>query len=728
MLSVRRGGLLAALSTVAVVLTLPGAAAAAPSARAQARAENALHTARDIAAGKRPERARDLTLVLHDLGQNLDALSPPDREAGEKLLQRPADGTDVDQDGIAWYTVEEETPDCSPRFCIHWVKTTGNAPVDQTDTDGDGFPNYVENMLAVFEFVYAKENGPAPGLAWPAPPSDGTKGGDARKDVYIANIGKDGTYGYVAPDAGQNGKVQTSYQVMDNDYAEFPGQPATALRVTAAHEYNHMVQFGINAKEPNWFFEATATWMEDQVYPAIDDYLQYIDPWAATLRTPLTTFNDQQFQYGSSLIDHYLGKRFGPSVVRDAWTQSLATEEALASLDRVIPLSAGKSFAEAYGGFAAAIAEWKAGTTRFADGPKFGQAPRTGTVAVGGAQTTDVLDHASYALRGVTGYAAAPALRLTSTYPADVYGSVGLVGGPGTTGPGAITERMRFAPAGGTVTVDLPNPAAFPRVTAVLANGDNTRVNGGWAADDMPFTAKVVPAGLASIGAGVLSVKAAPGAANRMTISQLSSSSWRITDTASPLVPGAGCVANTANQVTCTSTTLTSMAVATGDFGDIVTAGTGVTKPIRFDGGTGNDTLTGGAAADTFDGGAGGDVMGGGAGSDTVTYATRAAAVSVKLDGLRNDGSSFDAVDVTLRDNVKNDLENVVGGSGADTLRAAAANATVNTLTGNGGDDKIRTFDGTGAVDKVDCGAGVDQYDIDDSDTQTGCETAVQLP
>ena len=27
-------------------------------------------------------------------------------------------------------------------------------------------------------------------------------------------------------------------------------------------------------------FESTATWMEEIVYPAVNDYLQYIGPWA----------------------------------------------------------------------------------------------------------------------------------------------------------------------------------------------------------------------------------------------------------------------------------------------------------------------------------------------------------------------------------------------------------------------------------------------------------------
>ena len=715
--------LLAPLLAVLAAAALP-APAIAQSGRAHERAEQALQRVRDIRAGR--GHGRDLSLALKALSETKGALSGRDLRAAEDSMRRPGDATDVDSDGVAWYKVEEETPLCDARFCIHWVASTEDAPTDQTDSDADGWPNYVENMLAVFETVYARENGAAPaGLAWPAPPGDGELGGGPEHDVYIADIGGDQTLGYVSPDAAQADglKVKTSYQVMDNNYAEFDG--LRSLKVTAAHEYNHMVQFGINAKMADWVFESTATWMEDQVYPDINDYFQYVGDWASRIAKPLTTFETggNTYQYGSSLWEHYLSRRFGAAVVRNTWTQSVLGESALDSFERVIPLHQDTSFSEAFGAFAAAIAEWHAGTTRFVDGPKFPNATRAGTLAVGGAGASRVMNHASYALYDVTGYAAAPAIKLIGTFPPEIAGEIALVGGPGPVNAGAISERRADVLGGGTGSAVLRTPGAFARVTAVVANADRSQTTaGGWYSDGSTVSAKVVPAGLASIGAGVLSFRAAPGAANRVTIAQPTASTYRITDTASPLVPGAGCVANSANQVTCTSTTLTSISVSAGDLADVVTAGAGVTKPIRFDGGTGADTLTGGAGGDTFDGGTGGDILAGGAGTDTATYATRGVAVKVTLDGVRNDGSSSDAVDVALRDNVKTDVENVIGGAGADVLRATAPNATVNALSGGAGDDKIRTRDGTGAVDTIACGAGSDTIDIDASDTEVDCE------
>lgn len=112
----------------------------------------------------------------------------------------------------------------------------------------------------------------------------------------------------------------------------------------------------------------------------------------------------------------------------------------------------------------------------------------------------------------------------------------------------------------------------------------------------------------------------------------------------------------------------------------------------RLDGGAGNDTLRGGWSSEEFIGGDG---------NDTVDYSDHTFGVSVTLDDLANDGHRnviFDTagaptgVDVTPidysseRDNVRSDIENVIGGSGDDNL---TGNSLPNRLTGGGGNDLI---------------------------------------
>jgi Ca2+-binding RTX toxin-like protein len=108
-------------------------------------------------------------------------------------------------------------------------------------------------------------------------------------------------------------------------------------------------------------------------------------------------------------------------------------------------------------------------------------------------------------------------------------------------------------------------------------------------------------------------------------------------------------------------------------------------------GSSGADTLTGSAAINTLDGRNGADVLNGLGGIDTATYATRTAGVTVTLDNVANDGNSADG----SADNVNSDIENLIGGSGADTLTGSPAN---NSLDGRNGADALSGLGGTDAV------------------------------
>jgi 6-phosphogluconolactonase (cycloisomerase 2 family) len=144
-------------------------------------------------------------------------------------------------------------------------------------------------------------------------------------------------------------------------------------------------------------------------------------------------------------------------------------------------------------------------------------------------------------------------------------------------------------------------------------------------------------------------------------------------------------------------------------------------------GGSANDTLTGGAAANTLDGRNGADVLSGLGGVDTATYATRTTAVTVTLDNVANDGDSGDG---STHDNVKSDIENVIGGKGADSLTGSAANNKLtgglgaDSLLGLGGNDTLFANDGI-ADTKIDCGGGTsDVAHVDSHDpAPVGCES-----
>jgi hypothetical protein len=139
----------------------------------------------------------------------------------------------------------------------------------------------------------------------------------------------------------------------------------------------------------------------------------------------------------------------------------------------------------------------------------------------------------------------------------------------------------------------------------------------------------------------------------------------------------------------------------TGTPGDDVIVGLGGNDTIsglggndKICGGDGNDTLNGGDGSDTFIGGAGADRFNGGTGGDTASYADRTLGVTVTLDGVANDGNSTDQSGA-LKDNAGTDVEDVVGGKGADTLTGSAVH---NVLRGGEGAD---VMSGLGGVDAV---------------------------
>ena len=142
---------------------------------------------------------------------------------------------------------------------------------------------------------------------------------------------------------------------------------------------------------------------------------------------------------------------------------------------------------------------------------------------------------------------------------------------------------------------------------------------------------------------------------------------------------------------------------------DTLDGGAGTDKLV---GGPANDIEHGGFSNDTFDQGAspdGQDSLFGEDGIDTVDYTARAASVAVRIDGFANDGAdtNHDGFGLEEQDNVRTDIENVRGGSEADTL---VGGDLANRLVGNSGDDLL---DGGYGADTMDGGIGVDTANYD---------------
>jgi hypothetical protein len=388
---------------------------------------------------------------------------------------RPTDDPDPNRNA---YSVPEapRSPACSRHFCVHWVVEGLDAP-DLTDSDDDGVPDYVRKVIEVAEHTYQVQN---VRLGWREPKSDGARGGGGigKTDIYLSQIGGE-LFGYASPDRGQLGNGRRiprrlhGYLVLDNDYSafEFPGtDPMQDLRVTVAHEYNHILQFGYDAYQDPWFAESTATWMEDQVYNGIDDYFRYVRRWVRRLETPLTTSSIKQ--YGSAVWAQWLERRYDPALIRRAWAIAVHTRPGGFSLGvyaRAIR-AAGSDFSREFTRFAAATAEWRTGRG-FRESRRFPDLPRQGELKLGAPPQTRLLNHTTFQPLRIRARSGRAVVAQVSA-PLGTATGLALVGRLGTERGGTTITRVDFSPRGGELRIQLGDPGRFSRITAVVVNAD----------------------------------------------------------------------------------------------------------------------------------------------------------------------------------------------------------------------------------------------------------------
>jgi hypothetical protein len=489
---------------LAVLLAAP-AAEAAPTRQLLRAAKQAL---RDT-----PGAPDDLTPILKQLAVRLPGLQGSERREARSLLARPTDGP-ADPQRNGWTVPEAPgSPSCSSHYCVHWVASGDDAP-SLADDNANGIPDYVETADQAAETSYTIENGQ---LGWRPPKGDGTLGGDVDKtDIYLKQLGGTGIYGYAAPDPDQQisegDHSVYAYLVIDNDFqaSEFRGytSPTQPLEVTLAHEYNHILQFGIDVFQDTWMYESTAVWMEGKVFPEILDYLQYLRGWVTLTDKPLTTFNgtdpndrDNVKVYGTAVWNKWLDSQFGPDVIRQAWEASLTTPRpsmAVQAYDTAIRQQpGGGGFASRFDLFATKTAEWQAQDSGFPEGARYPDVLRDGGARVNGSGRTFKLNHTTYRLFNVRPDAF-QRIRLGATAPAGTSAAIALVGRHGGVPGGETVLELKALPKGGSGTVTLDNPGSFSRITMVLINSDykvsgGSELTGDWiyTRDKQPFYARV---------------------------------------------------------------------------------------------------------------------------------------------------------------------------------------------------------------------------------------------
>ena len=254
------------MTLVVVVTSLLTVAAAAPAMADKGTAVR-LPDASSLAVADRGAPG-DASMYLRRLALSKSALRGAARKHAEALTARPK----LAREQIICSTTDP--------ICVHYAASGVDAPKQ----GGTITPQIVLSNLDRIYSIYQ-------GSGYRMPEADHTTGGGAVQtngrpvpadavDIYLANIGDRGYYGYCAPEplaSAPTAHHTPAFCVLDNDYAEFSkGTPLSNLQVTAAHEFFHAVQFAYDATEDSWFMESTAVWMEDQVFDTINDNIQYL--------------------------------------------------------------------------------------------------------------------------------------------------------------------------------------------------------------------------------------------------------------------------------------------------------------------------------------------------------------------------------------------------------------------------------------------------------------------
>lgn len=267
------------------------------------------------------DREKCGTAILLEAQEALPTLPEAYQRELKNLLVRPTSQTYIDTE----------------HFRIHY-DTSGPAMIY-------GWPNtaYRDAVMTACEYCWDFNHVTH---LWQIPPSDGTSGGGSGLvDCYVTDVGS-GRYGYTQwEEAGPNWpNDKTAFFVIDHAYDGFGYSDRTLpMRVTVAHEYQHVVQFGYNAgAENNWWMEQSSTFMEDECYDSINDNYAYLSFYFSTPYKKLATFNGAR-EYGTFIWPTKIKELHDHDVVRQIW-HCMATTTNYTCFDNVFGALFGTTF------------------------------------------------------------------------------------------------------------------------------------------------------------------------------------------------------------------------------------------------------------------------------------------------------------------------------------------------------------------------------------------------
>lgn len=261
-----------------------------------------------------------------ELQANYDALSSEQKKLLSKILFAPSLHTFViSPSGI---------------FKVHYDTLGANAP-----NYNSALTVHANAVLAAeaFDSSYAYEVGY---LGYPPPPMEGVY------DVYIENVDNQ-FYGETVTYKRYTPTTSYTYIRIDNDYVSTYTKGVVALKATAAHELHHSIELGnytsVFDDADIFFFELTATSMEEFVFDDCNDYYNYLASYFYNSDRNFT----KNTGYNLCIWNIYLRQKYGETgfgIIKKQWDEMAKGKRAMDAIQESL-LDASSSFQKEYAEF-----------------------------------------------------------------------------------------------------------------------------------------------------------------------------------------------------------------------------------------------------------------------------------------------------------------------------------------------------------------------------------------
>tara|TARA_B100000029_G_scaffold151972_1_gene147072 strand:- start:326 stop:1837 length:1512 start_codon:yes stop_codon:yes gene_type:complete len=157
---------------------------------------------------------------------------------------------------------------------------------------------------------------------------------DGIYDIYIKEL-PNGSYGWNCP----SNDVGSSWIEIDDNYigSNYSTSGEDAMRISVAHEFFHAIQRAyISTPGSNsFFYELSSMWIEDIIYPDINDYITFSEFGDDYFSNPDRNMNEYN-GYGLGLYPHYMNFIFDNQIMQRIWEQLSIDLDVFNAIDNIL--------------------------------------------------------------------------------------------------------------------------------------------------------------------------------------------------------------------------------------------------------------------------------------------------------------------------------------------------------------------------------------------------------